>query len=208
MPSLRLSLGAAQDIARFVIRGNIRPMKTATCAGFALLAALQFIAAFPTDASAESTTTLPFERYRVPPSALFKGTPAAPQFKTSGQRMFRTIIWEATRNGPNFAGHYTIAEWGCGTGCETIAIVDAKSGAVFDGPFGKLPKAPLYLGPHVDEDKTGMSYRLDSRLFVVRGCPNFTACGEYYYEWTASEFKLLLHTPIAPLPGSEEPPKK
>jgi hypothetical protein len=178
-------------------------MNIAICAGFALVAAIGVIVTLPLDAADQSTAILPFDQYRVPPSALFKGTPAPPQFKTSGQRTFRTVIREAAQRGPNFAGHYRIAEWGCGTGCESIAIVDAGSGVVYDGPFGRLPKALVYLGPNVDEDKTGMSYRLDSRLFVVRGCPNFTACGEYYYEWTGGGFKLLRETPITPLPGSD-----
>lgn len=144
-----------------------------------------------------------FDEYRVPPSTIFKGVPAAPKFKTPGERMFRTVISDATKQGPNFAGRYRVADWGCGTGCESVAIIDVESGAVFDGPFGKLPKAILYLGPNVDEDKTGVSYRLDSRLFVARGCPSFTACGEYYYEWTGSGFKLLARNRMRPLVGSE-----
>jgi hypothetical protein len=177
-------------------------MNSAAYVGIALTAAVGLIAAFPPDAAAENATPY-FEQYRVPPSALFRGTPAPPQFKTSGQRMFRTVIREATKKGPNFAGQYRIAEWGCGTGCEAIAIVDVKSGAIYDGPFGTLPKAGVYLGPNVDADETGMSYHLDSRLLVIRGCPNFTACGEYYYEWTGSRFNLLQRIPIKPLPGSE-----
>lgn len=46
--------------------------------------------------------------------------------------------WAA--KGPSFAGNFTIAEWGCGTECEQIAIVDDKTGDVFDGPLGKLPR--------------------------------------------------------------------
>jgi hypothetical protein len=120
--------------------------------------------------------------------------------------MFRTVIREAAKKGPNFAGHYTIADWGCGTACESLATIDAESGAVFDGPFGKLPKAALYYGSNVDEDKTDLFYRLDSRLLVARGCPNFTACAEYYYEWTGARFRLLAHTPMKSLPGSEAQP--
>ena len=157
-----------------------------------------------TPANARLSMTVPsFDDYRVPPGAIFKGVPASPQFKTPGQRMFRTVIGEAVKKGPNFAGHYTIADWGCGTACESIAIIDAESGTVFDGPFGKLPKAAFYYGPNVDEDKTDLDYHLDSRLFVARGCPNFTACGAYYYEWTGAAFRLLANVPMKALPGSE-----
>jgi hypothetical protein len=140
---------------RLLKGGKIRPMNTATCVGIALTASVGLIAGFPADAAAENAMPS-FEQYRVPPSASFRGAPALPRFKTSGQRMFRTVIREATKKGPNFAGQYRIAEWGCGTGCEAIAIVDVKSGAIYDGPFGTLPKAGVYLGPNVDADETGI----------------------------------------------------
>src|SRR5215472_4297169 len=77
-----------------------------------------------------------FEDYAA--SADFKGKPAAPILATKGDRMFRTQIRDAARKGPNFAGHYTIAEWGCGSGCVSLAVVDAVSGKVFAAPFKNL----------------------------------------------------------------------
>src|SRR5215467_10781095 len=79
------------------------------------------------------------EDYKVPESENFSGKPAAPVFQTAGQRKFRTMIAEAAAKGPNFAGHYRIAEWGCGGGCVQFAVVDSRSGAIYDGPFGVLP---------------------------------------------------------------------
>src|ERR1017187_992702 len=64
------------------------------------------------------TQTLPrFEDFLVPTTAIFKGTPATPQFQTPGQRMYRTMIRQETAKGPDFAGHYKVAKWGCGTAC-------------------------------------------------------------------------------------------
>lgn len=45
--------------------------------------------------------------------------------------MFHTVIEEATKNGPNFAGRYTIADSGCGTSCESVAVIDAETGAAY-----------------------------------------------------------------------------
>jgi len=46
--------------------------------------------------------------------------------------MFRTRLNEAAKSGSvNFAGHYILTVWGCGTGCLDGGIVDAKSGDVF-----------------------------------------------------------------------------
>jgi hypothetical protein len=61
----------------------------------------------------------------------FTGIPAMPMLRTAGQRLLRTQIREAARKGPNFAGHYTIAEWGCGTSCVSLAVIDAETGVVF-----------------------------------------------------------------------------
>jgi hypothetical protein len=38
-------------------------------------------------------------------------------------------------SGPNFAGHYTLARWGCGAGCVTVAVIDMTTGAVQFPPF-------------------------------------------------------------------------
>lgn len=104
--------------------------------------------------------------------------------------MFRTAIREGAKKGANFAGHYAIAAWGCGSGCASMAVVDLESGAVYEGPFGVLPDARIAFPP---SPEAGLSYLVNSRLFVARGCPNEDekACGTYYYEWTGSGFKLL-----------------
>ena len=126
------------------------------------------------------------------PAAIDQTTsPAVPKFSTPGQRKFRTVIREGAAKGPNFAGHYTIVEWGCGTACVQIAVVDNKTGAVHDGPFGNLPKALLCVNANTDETGAGIFYRRNSSLLVVKGCPNFVGCAAFYYLWNGAEFKLL-----------------
>lgn len=62
------------------------------------------------------TTPLPtFEQFAVTES--FTGPPAKPILNTPGDRFFRTMIRKGAAKGPNFAGHHTIAVWGCGTSC-------------------------------------------------------------------------------------------
>lgn len=65
---------------------------------------------------------------------------------------FKTVISNAYKEGPNFAGHYTVAEWGCGTSCQNHAIVDNRSGNIIDAEIGS---------------SYGVEYKLDSQLFVV-----------------------------------------
>jgi hypothetical protein len=130
--------------------------------------------------------------------------PATPQFKTGGQRRFRGTIRESVEKGVNFAGHYAIAEWGCGSGCVQTAVVDLRTGDVYDGPFGALPKARMSLIPNADVDKTGIFYQEDSSLFIARGCPNEKGCGAYFFEWTGTQFKLLRRIPVKSPSGAEK----
>jgi hypothetical protein len=138
-----------------------------------------------------------------PVNSILHGVPVAPKLLTSGQRRFRSMIRQGAKKGANFAGHYAIAEWGCGTSCVQIALVDVESGDVYEGPFGPIPKVSIYLGPNAEADKTGVFYRRDSGLFVARGCPNFRRCGTQYYRWTGSEFTLFRRIPMKALPGSD-----
>jgi len=45
--------------------------------------------------------------------------------------MFRTNLRNAAKEGVNFAGHYILTTWGCGTNCSQTAVIDARSGRVF-----------------------------------------------------------------------------
>ncbi len=52
----------------------------------------------------------------------------------------------------------------------------------------------------LDEKFTPLLFKTDSRLLIVRGCPEDENCGEYYYEWTGSRFKLLRKYQASRLP--------
>ena len=46
-------------------------------------------------------------------------------------REYRTVIRSQMRLGPNFAGHYRVVVWGCGSSCAMFAAVDLNSGRVY-----------------------------------------------------------------------------
>ena len=53
--------------------------------------------------------------------------------KTAHQ--YRTVIQHAYKTSEiNFAGHYTLVSWGCGSPCMWGAIIDVKTGCVYDIP--------------------------------------------------------------------------
>ncbi len=95
-----------------------------------------------------------FEDYTVSDS--FKGKPAIIDFKDNRHaRHFRTVIREGVHKGANFAGHYTLVYWGCGTSCQEYAIVNLKNGKVY------MPSELLGMASY------GFMYRLNSRLLII-----------------------------------------
>jgi len=133
-----------------------------------------------------------FEQF--PVTEKFSGTPAVPVLSTARDRRFRTMIRRGAAEGPNFAGHVTITYWGCGTGCREIAVIDARTGEInhdlpryLTSSFLEFPDGTAT----ADDGFEALSYRRDSRLLIVRGCPSDRNCALFYYEWTGAEFRLL-----------------
>ena len=126
-----------------------------------------------------------FNQYPAPDRMPAGQKPAVPILATARQRLYRTMIREGAKQGPNFAGHYTIAGWGCGSSCAGFAIVDAITGKTFDTPFKYYEMEEI-------------SYNLNSRLLILKGCPEEENCGTYHYEWTGSQLKLLKKIPAVP----------
>lgn len=132
-----------------------------------------------------------------PAGAVFNGKPAPPRLVQARDRAFRTRIREGAASGPNFAGHFTIVEWGCGSACVSIAVLDAKDGAIIHPvPFeilgwGMQMRYEDKYSPLQDRFRP-LSYRTDSRLLTVRGCPEDENCASYFYELTPdAKFKLI-----------------
>lgn len=94
-----------------------------------------------------------FEEYKT--RDVFNGIPATPDFSTNKDALrFKTAITEGAKNGPNFAGMYTVISWGCGTACQQYAILDAKTGVIV-----------LYGNEYIST--RGLQFRKDSNLLIV-----------------------------------------
>ena len=72
-------------------------------------------------------------------------------------RSYRTTLRKAAANGPDFAGHYVVAWWGCGNECVRSLIVDLNTGQVY-GLLGK--EEPL-------DSSRGVDIQLASRLLIA-----------------------------------------
>lgn len=122
----------------------------------------------------------------------FKGDPAA--------RTMRTRLSEALSDGVNFAGHYIVAGWGCGTGCISGAVIDARNGKV----YWPLPLYALASGTNPDGNYVNepVAYRKNSRLLIITGSPGVKdnekekPSGKYFYEWLGNDLKLIKFVPI------------
>jgi len=96
-----------------------------------------------------------------------RASKVSPRITTPFQRQFRTQIIQQSWLLPNFAGHFRIAEWGCGSSCVQIAVIDLDTGHVWDGPFSTLSYAVPY---RYEGGDTELDYRRGSRLLIARGC--------------------------------------
>jgi hypothetical protein len=116
-----------------------------------------------------------FEQYRV--AKIYRGKPAVPILRTAEDREYRTRIRRGAKDGPNFAGHYTVIMVGCGTECASFLIVDAETGRIFARAQKKYTCEP--------------TFKLDSRLMETDSCD----CSRLFWEWTGTELKLITKAP-------------
>ncbi|WP_133244987.1 hypothetical protein [Caulobacter radicis] len=126
------------------------------------------------------------------PAKAWSGVPAKPVLDTPDKRLFRTALREGAAQGPNFAGHMTIVQWGCGTSCVAWAAVDARTGRVT-----KLPGADYMDTNRVGGMLHGVNFEKRSRVIVLAGAPreDQARAGVYRYLWTGDGFRLLSFVP-------------
>jgi hypothetical protein len=159
--------------------------------------ALVSFCANPSDLGAfRGPSDLKFEDHAV--STIFKGKPARAKLTSGRERKFRTRFTEDSRLGPNFAGHYTVVFWGCGTGCAQTAIVDAHNGRVSWVP---LDWTDIPDEADVAENR---NFRLNSKLLILTRS-NYDAHAtytEYAYLMTKNGLRLIRKRLVDPAPAN------
>lgn len=140
-----------------------------------------------------------FEQF--PAIGRFKGQLAEPDVRShSRSRMFRTMVRDGAKQGRNFAGHYTIVNWGCGTGCVALAIVDANTGKVYHpSNLQTVDNHNIDYNELEKPDGRLIKYRLDSRLLIVIGGihENSALRGISYFVWEKETLRRIrfVHRP-------------
>ncbi|SAK95648.1 hypothetical protein AWB78_05351 [Caballeronia calidae] len=121
---------------------------------------------------------------------------------TSESRRYATQLTEAANAPVDFAGHYILAEWGCGASCVMAAAIDAKTGKVIMLPF-TVSDWPLDI-------TEPLVHRKDSSLLIVHGSRNEQGRGVYYYRFDGTAFRLIkasvlsLRSPTPPAPPDSD----
>ena len=115
--------------------------------------------------------------------------------RSPGAGTFRTRLKAALAEGTDFAGHYKIAGWGCGTGCISGAVIDVRNGRVYFPEELYAFSVGSFSGDYESEP---LKYRKNSRLLVLSGIPGSgddnapqQPWGDYYYEWKNNRFRRV-----------------
>jgi hypothetical protein len=137
-----------------------------------------------------------FSDYRVKAQRITAKQPNLASNKNA--RMYRTNLRNAAKEGVNFAGHYVLAWWGCGTSCIEAAIIDARTGKVF------FPSVLQGVGAgfcDLPDNVETLDFKPNSRLLILSGFKGADQnqpdgkCGIYYFEWTGTDFKQIKYVP-------------
>ncbi|WP_246805936.1 MULTISPECIES: hypothetical protein [unclassified Ensifer] len=118
-----------------------------------------------------------------PAASKYSGKTKLPDFKGRDRdfNQFRTRIREGMREGPNFAGRYSLIQIGCGTGCSFAIVGDNKTGKPSRFPRGDDPISMLTL-----------KFRLDSRLLVAQwGLYDQNRCFMEYFDFDGTTWTTL-----------------
>lgn len=154
-------------------------------------------------------------RYEKVPARVFQGKVAKlDQRSHKLARHYRTSLSEQlVEAGVNFAGHYSVAVVGCGTGCSVTAIIDARNGKAF------FPRAfdgwTSIVGDYeIPDGEDVRTFRRNSRLLKVIGRPRLGVeerwgpSGIYYYEWAGNKLRLVKFIPVGSYPDPDPPTEK
>lgn len=127
--------------------------------------------------------------------------PAAPlNLGDRSERLFRTRLLQAAKEPPNFATHYRLTIWGCGSECASGAFIDLTTGRIIAPPLAKSGNPVMHFNMCQSAyEGFGADVRLDSRLLILRCGLNFdeqlnrNIPDVYYFLLEARGFRELLH---------------
>lgn len=116
-------------------------------------------------------------------SEVYRGKLQLPDFRKRDRAFnsFRTRIRDGMKSGPNFAGRYSVIQFGCGTGCSMVIVGDNKTGRPKDFPLGG--EANMYLT---------LRFNVNSRLMTAQWADfNADRCYVEFLDFDGNAWKQL-----------------
>ncbi len=134
------------------------------------------------------------ESYTVSAEDIFTGKPAPVDLTSyKGASTYKTKLTEGAQKGPNYAGHYTIVTFGCGTQCQDNWLIDAKTGKIWDrfqsmiGITHEKNSSLLIVNP--PDDSLLKSY------IAEPGAPFWSQIETIYQIWKDDQFEIVKKMP-------------
>jgi hypothetical protein len=133
-----------------------------------------------------ASTAPRFEDFPVAASDVYRGRPS-PIVRTNlgaNGAYVDSVLRSYSGERPDFAGHLTVVQWGCGSPCQMVMFIDTRTGRV-------VPQSLNNVG--------GVEYQRSSRLLVAdpgrpepEDPPDCSACGRTaYYVWEGGQLRPL-----------------
>ena len=94
---------------------------------------------------------------------------------------YRTVLRSWLKRGPNFNTIYSVATWGCGTGCIQIAVINCKTGrTIFPDEFTTIDAGHVYYKGPI----RAVYFKINSSLIVISGAldEDKSKYGIHYYQ--------------------------
>lgn len=116
---------------------------------------------------------------------MYRGARAAPDLTAPQAANYRTRLRQAAPQPANFASNFRLVTWGCGTTCETGAVIDQRNGRVIFFPF--------YICCTKNEEPLDpIEFKGDSALIIFTGLRSEEEPdGRHYYRFTGEGFTFL-----------------
>lgn len=126
-----------------------------------------------------------------PAGEIFVGTNALVRLPYHTDRIYGAPLAEASRQPPNFAGHYVLATWGCGAECTMGAAVDVVTGKVVWLPV------TICCAQGTDKNFQPIVARINSRLIVLSGLRNKKDGDDaaHFYSIEGDRFQFVADVP-------------
>jgi len=117
-----------------------------------------------------------------------------PKLKLNNEfsRTVKTRLSNGLQNNPvDFAGHYVVVTFGCGSGCLYGGYIDAETGQALEMPFSISP-AGLF------RESDPIEHNADSSLLIVSGKLNEAdgSAMRYFFSLQGSRLEPICYVPI------------